>query len=55
MKISPVGAQTFHASRMTCLTMLTVTFCNFAKPPNNGEAENVGLALCLRWRLEGKW
>jgi len=45
----------FHAGRLTDVTMLTVTFCNFAKPPNNGEAENVGLSLFfLRWKLEGK-
>jgi hypothetical protein len=45
MKISPVGAQMFHASRLTDVTMLSITFLNFAKLPNNGEAENVGLSF----------
>jgi hypothetical protein len=55
MKIRTVEAQMFHASRLTGMTMLRAIFCNFAKPPNNDEAENVGLSLFLRWRLEGKW
>ena len=42
------GSTVFHASRLTDVTMLTVTFCNFAKLPNNGEAENVGLFLFFK-------
>jgi hypothetical protein len=34
-KISPVGAQLFHADGQTYMTKLTVAFRNFAKAPKS--------------------
>jgi len=36
------------------VAMLTVTFCKFTKPPNNGEAENVGLSLFFFFEVEAR-
>jgi len=36
MKISPVGAELFHADERTDMTMLTVAFHNFANAPKDG-------------------
>jgi hypothetical protein len=35
MKISPVGAEWFHADGRTDITKLTVASCNFVNTPKN--------------------
>ena len=52
MKISPVGAEFFHADERTDkqvdMTQLIVAFCNFANAPKNQALNSVkGKSRCL--------
>ena len=41
MKIRVVGAELFHADRLTVMTKLIVAFLNFVNDPKNGHCDTV--------------